>query len=178
MKRSKNLMAALVIAIGFLTAAESAFAIDFTKADKALLQRGRTVRKQLADSMTDGATELSRDKQRSVVQMELGYRIMSVKYQLNVIRKPEQRTMSFGLAAGDRNDIDSARGFWRVFPQKDGRTLLGYVVSVQLPAGLTNLLGKRLQQELEDSLIGLPRYIKKWVESPSGTRYHKMTAKR
>ena len=126
---------------------------------------------------TVGATELSSKDNRSVVLMELGYRIFSVKYELDVSRDNKNRTMSFGLAENRPHDIESARGYWRVFPQKDGRTLLEYAISVQLPAGLANLLSKRLQKELEDSLVGLPRYVKKWVEGPSGNRYRQMTAK-
>jgi hypothetical protein len=49
---------------------------------------------------------------------------------------------------------------------------------VKLPSGIVTFLGKRLEKELEDSIIGLPRYIKRWVEKPTGNRYRKMTARK
>ena len=127
---------------------------------------------------TVSAKELSRDKNRSLVRMELGYKFLSVEYHLDVKPIPEKNTVSFSLVPNRPHDIESVRGFWRLFPQKDGRTLVAYGVAVQVPAGIVTFLGNRLEKELEDGLIGLPRYIKKWVEKPTGNRYRKMTARK
>ena len=125
---------------------------------------------------TVSAEELSRDKNRSLVRMELGYKFLSVEYHLNVKPDPEKNTVSFSLVPNRPHDIESVHGYWRLFPQKDGRTLVAYGVAVKVPSGIVTFLGKRLEKELEDSLIGLPRYIKRWVEEPSGNRYRRLTA--
>jgi hypothetical protein len=55
---------------------------------------------------------------------------------------------------------------------------VAYGIAVKLPAGIVTFLGNRLERELEDGIIGLPRYIKRWVEKPTGNRYRKMTARK
>jgi ribosome-associated toxin RatA of RatAB toxin-antitoxin module len=127
---------------------------------------------------TVSAKELARDKNRSLVRLEMGYKFLSVEYHLNVKRSPENNTVSFTLVPSRAHDIDSVHGYWRLFPQKDGRTLIAYGVALKIPSGIVAFLGKRLEKELEDDLIGLPRYIKRWVEKPSGNRYRQMTAQK
>jgi ribosome-associated toxin RatA of RatAB toxin-antitoxin module len=127
---------------------------------------------------TVSAEELSRDKNRSLVRMKMGYKFLNIEYHLTVKPSREKNTVSFSLVPNRPHDIESAHGYWRLFPQKDGRTLVAYGIAVKIPAGIVTFLGKRLEKELEDSLIGLPRYIKRWVERPSGNRYRQMTAQK
>ncbi|MCP4197664.1 MAG: hypothetical protein GY762_10995 [Proteobacteria bacterium] len=124
------------------------------------------------------AKELSYKNDRSLVRMEMGYKFLSVEYHLTVKPNRDQNTVSFSLVPNRPHDIESVHGYWRLFPQKDGRTLVAYGIAVKLPSGIVTFLGKRLEKELEDSLIGLPRYIKRWVERPTGNRYRKMTARK
>jgi ribosome-associated toxin RatA of RatAB toxin-antitoxin module len=127
---------------------------------------------------TVSAKELSRENDRSLVRMEMGYKFLSIEYHLNVKPNREQNTISFSLVPSRPHDIESVHGYWRLFPQKDGRTLVAYGIAVKLPAGIVTFLGNRLERELEDGIIGLPRYIKRWVEKPTGNRYRKMTARK
>lgn len=122
-------------------------------------------------------TEIARSGDKSLIRMRLGYRILSVKYHVSVVRDEEKKMMSFTLATNRPHDIDNARGYWRLFPQKDGRTLVVYVVAVQVPAGIVTFLGDSIERKLERNLIGLPKYLKRWIESPEGSRYHALTAK-
>ncbi|MCP4599696.1 MAG: hypothetical protein GY847_04015 [Proteobacteria bacterium] len=127
---------------------------------------------------TVSTKELYRTKEHSLVHMELGYKILSVEYYLNVVRDPDKKMVSFTLVHNRPHDIEETRGYWRLFPQKDGRTLIAYAIAVQVPRGIVVFLGKSMEEEMEGDLIGLPKYIKRWVESPSGNRYRQMTAKK
>lgn len=124
------------------------------------------------------AVELKRQGDRSLVRLRLGYKLLSVKYHVDVVRKKEDLTMSFTLAKNLPHDITSTRGYWRLFPQPDGRTLVVYAISVQVPPGIVAFLGDKLEKSLERNLIGLPYYVKKFFDSPRSTPYRQMTAAR
>jgi hypothetical protein len=86
--------------------------------------------------------------------------------------------ISFKLVKNKPHDIEETKGYWRLFPQKDGRTLVAYVVAVQVPAGLVNLLGETMSDKLARALLDVPGKLKHWVEGPAGNRYRVMTAKK
>jgi ribosome-associated toxin RatA of RatAB toxin-antitoxin module len=124
------------------------------------------------------AKVLSRNGNKALVRMRLGYKLLSVKYHVNVIANDENKTLSFTLVNNRPHDIESTRGYWKLVPQDGGRTLVIYAVAVQLPAGIVNFLGDSLEKSLERNLIGLPAYVKEYVESPAGNQYRRMTAKK
>lgn len=121
------------------------------------------------------AKEVSRKDGDSLIRMLIGYKILSIKYHISITRDWATRTVTFKLAENKPHDIESTRGYWKLFPQADGRTLVAYAVAVQVPVGVVTFLGDSVERSLESSLIGLPRYLKKWVEGPSGGRYGKST---
>ncbi len=127
---------------------------------------------------TVAVKELQRKEKSSLIRMELGYKVLSIKYHVNIVSDPDKKMMSFKLVSNRPSDIEALRGYWRLFPQKNGRTLVGYGVALQLPAGIVAFLGTNLEEMFERHLIGLPEYLKKWVEDPSGNRYRQMTAKK
>lgn len=127
---------------------------------------------------TVSTVELTKSDSQSIVHMALGYKILSIEYQLSVVRHPEKNMMTFTMMQNRPHDIVDTRGYWRLFPQQDGRTLVAYAVALQIPPGIVAFLGTKIEKSLEKHLIGLPRYLKKWVESPSGHRYRNLAAKR
>jgi ribosome-associated toxin RatA of RatAB toxin-antitoxin module len=127
---------------------------------------------------TVSTKKVAYDGKQSLINMELGYKILTVKYSISVLPDPEKQTVTFSLARNRPHDIESTHGYWRLFPQKDGRTLVAYAIAVKVPAGIVNFLGDELENKLERYLLGLPKYLKEWVESPSGSRYREMVAKK
>ena len=115
--------------------------------------------------------EVSRKGGDSLIRMLIGYKILSIEYHITISRDWDHRTLTFTLAKNKPHDIQSTRGYWKLFSQPDGRTLVAYAVAVQIPAGVVAFLGDSVERSLESSLIGLPRYLKKWVEGPSGSQY-------
>ena len=77
--------------------------------------------------------EVSQKERSSLVRMRLGYKLLSVKYFLSVDRDWNQKTITFNLAKSRPHDIHATRGYWRLLPQPDGRTLVAYGIAVQLP---------------------------------------------
>ena len=127
---------------------------------------------------TTETKEVGRKGERSLVKFGLGYKILSVGYYLNVVHDQENKKITFNMVSSKPHDIENTSGYWRLFPQPDGRTLVAYAVSVQVPKGIVLFLGDSLEDKLERNLVGLPKYLKAWVESPSGSRYRTMTAKK
>jgi hypothetical protein len=127
---------------------------------------------------TVSAKEVARKGERSLVKMGLGYKLLTVGYYLNVVHDQEKMKISFNMVSSKPHDIENTSGYWRLFPQPNGRTLVGYAVAVQVPRGIVIFLGDSLENQLERNLIGLPKFLKKWIESPQGSRYRTMTAKK
>ena len=123
------------------------------------------------------ATELSRKNNRSLIKIRIGYKVLNIEYHMDVIRNEEGKTITFNLDGNKPHDIDSTKGYWKLMPQADGRTLVAYAVAVKVPAGIVAFLGKSTEEALERNVIGLPKYLKKYVESSAGQRYGRMTAK-
>ena len=126
---------------------------------------------------TVDAKEVSRKDNRSLVKMLLGYKILSIEYHITLIRDEKNKTFTFKLAGNQAHDIDSTKGYWKLMPQKDGRTLVAYAIAVQVPSGIVAFLGDSVEKSLERNLIGLPKYLKKYVEGSAGQRYGQVTAK-
>lgn len=122
--------------------------------------------------------EISQIGDHSLVRMKIGYKVLSIVYHLTIIRDWKKKTISFSLVKNKPHDIKSTRGYWRLFPQKDGRTLVCHVVALNMPPGMVAVLGEQAERELEWGLVGMPRYLKRYLEGPSGARYLQMTAKK
>ena len=121
--------------------------------------------------------EVYRNGEHSQISMKLGYKILNLGYHLNVSKDWENKTLSFTLAENRPHDIQATRGYWRLFPQPDGKTLVVYAVAAQVPQGISVFLGKTIEKDLERSLIGLPKYLKRYLESPEGLAYQQLSAK-
>jgi carbon monoxide dehydrogenase subunit G len=115
--------------------------------------------------------ELSRKGDRSLVRMRLGHPVISVTYHLEMLKEPAKRVLSFKQVGTHPSDLDDIRGYWRLFPQKDGRTLVVYVVALNVPMGIVNMVGPKFENETMHGILGIPQYLKKWVEGPGRALY-------
>jgi hypothetical protein len=127
---------------------------------------------------TVSCKELSRKGDTSLIRIEMGHKLLSIEYHLTVERDKPKYMISFKLVRNRPHDIEETRGYWRLFPQKDGRTLVAYVVATQVPMGIINLIGPEMEAKIERHLLGVPGVLKKWVEGPGGNRYRTLTAKK
>ena len=127
---------------------------------------------------TVAVTEVSRKGDSSLIHMEMGHQLIRAEYYMSVERNEEKRMLSFSLVKNKPHDIEDSRGYWRLFPQADGRTLVAYVVATQIPMGIINLISPDLVAKIERNLLGVPDYLKKWLESPHGDRYRAQVASR
>jgi ribosome-associated toxin RatA of RatAB toxin-antitoxin module len=125
---------------------------------------------------TVSVKELFRNGNRSLLRVEMGHKLFSFVYHLDVVSEPEKMKISFRLIQDRAHDIEDPRGYWRLFPQKDGRTLVAYVVAAQVPMGLINLIGSAMEEKIERHLLGMPGDLKVWIESSHRNSYHKMMA--
>jgi len=127
---------------------------------------------------TVGCKELSRKGDISLIRVEMGHKLLSIEYHLTVQRNKAKNMLSFKLVRNRPHDIEETRGYWRLFPQKDGRTLVAYVVATQVPMGIINLIGPEMEEKIQRHLLGVPGNLKRWVEGPAGNRYRTLTAKK
>lgn len=127
---------------------------------------------------TNALKEISRKGDRALLRVEMGYKFLSIVYHLEVEKDAAKRMISFKMASNRPHDIDDTRGYWRLFPQKDGKTLVVYAVSVNVPMGVINLIGPTMEEKIERNLLGIPGKLKEWLESPSGARYRSLVSQR
>jgi hypothetical protein len=107
--------------------------------------------------------EVSRRGGRSLVKMELGHELISVSYFVEVKADKSRWQIDYRLVTNKPHDIEAAHGYWRLFPQKGGRTLVAYVVAVQVPMGIVNLIPESLERKINRNLLSSPRYLRKWL---------------
>jgi hypothetical protein len=120
---------------------------------------------------TQEMKELSRKGNRMLVRMRLGHPIIQVQYHIEMRRNDAKKTLSFRMVRSHPSDVDDIRGYWRLFPQADGRTLVAYVVAFNVPMGIVNLVGKDFEAEAMDGILGAGGFLKEWLESPAGLKY-------
>jgi ribosome-associated toxin RatA of RatAB toxin-antitoxin module len=125
---------------------------------------------------TVAVTEVSRKGEQSLIHMEMGHALIRAEYYMTVERDRAKQMISFRLVKNRPHDIDDTRGYWRLFPQGDGKTLVAYVVATQIPMGIINLLSPDLIAKIERNLLGVPNDLKAWVEGPQGNRYRTAVA--
>lgn len=107
--------------------------------------------------------EISRREGRSLVKMELGHEMLSVSYFVEVKVDKSRWQIDYRLVTDKPHDIDAAHGYWRLFPQQGGRTLVAYVVAVQVPMGVVNLIPESLERKINRNLLASPRYLREWL---------------
>ncbi len=117
------------------------------------------------------ARELARRGRSSLIRMEMGHKLLRLLCHVNVTQRIQNRAIEFQLVKNRPHDIVDTRGYWRLFPQADGRTLVAYAVVVEVPMGIVNLLGETTEAKLQWGLLHSPQNLKKWIERQPSTRY-------
>ncbi len=115
--------------------------------------------------------EVSRKGNRHLVKMELGHKLLRITYFVEVDFDKKQKKIKFRLVTNRVHDIEATHGYWRFFPQKNGSTLVAYVVAVRVPMGLINLLPESVERKLEGGLLNIPTRLKRWIEGSNAARY-------
>lgn len=100
-----------------------------------------------------------------IVRMRQGTAVFSLIYHILVSRDPARHLTRFRLIKTLPHDIDEVSGFWRLFPQKDGRTLVAYAVTAKINLGALGLID-RVGHEIQLRLVGMPGHLKSWLETP------------
>ncbi len=125
---------------------------------------------------TVAVKELSRKGDRSLLQVRMGHKLLSIVYHLDLQRDAENMKINFHMVTNRAHDIEDTRGYWRLFPQKNGKTLVACVVAAQVPMGIINLIGPVMEEKIERHILGMPGNLKVWIESAHQNSYHKMMA--
>jgi hypothetical protein len=120
---------------------------------------------------TTGATELSRKGGSSLIRMKFGHPVVSVQFHVEMTRDEGKKVLSFRMIPDLPHDVDGVRGYWRLFGQPNDRTLIAYVVAIRAPMGLVNLIGPELGDRAIRALLGVPGYLKLWIEGPGRGKY-------
>lgn len=115
-------------------------------------------------SYTEEAKVLSRKDNKKLVRLKIGHPILGMINHMEMKENKTKHVISFKLVNTHPHDLQQIRGYWRLFPQKDGKTLVAYVIAIKVPMGLVNLASKDLENTAVTSLIGLPLDVKWWIE--------------
>jgi len=111
------------------------------------------------------AEEVIRHRNASAVRMVLGNRLFRFQYYLTVTRDEQKRTLRYRLNKKKPHDIGEARGYVRLFPQPNGRTLVAFTALVEVPfAPIVALMGDDVIRVLERRVLSVPHRLKRWVE--------------
>ena len=127
---------------------------------------------------TSSVKEVAKKGNTSLIHYKMGYKMINIEYYMEVKKDPKKHTMTFSLVENKPHDISMAKGYWRLFPQKGGRTLVAYVISAKVPMGVVNLLKDSWVPTIERNLVGAPGGVKKWIASPGGKKYFTATARK
>ena len=120
---------------------------------------------------TLGAREVSTKGGRSLVRMDLGHKLISVSFFLEVRTDRDKWQIDYKLVPGKPHDVEEVRGYWRLFPQSNGQTLVAYVTAVKVPMGLVNLIPEPLEKKINRNLLASPQYLRTWIHGEGGARY-------
>jgi len=110
---------------------------------------------------------------KTLIKMKIGHPVANVQYHAEMTENKDKWTLSFLMVENHPHDLDSIKGYWRLFPQKNGRTLAAYVVAVKAPMGIVQLAGDDLAKRAIRALLHIPGNVKRWVEGPNGVMYKK-----
>jgi len=127
---------------------------------------------------TTSVKEVEKRGDLSLVHYKMGYKLINLEYFVELKQDRSKYTLSFELVENRPHDILMARGYWRLFPQEGGRTLVAYVVSAKVPMGVVNLMNDDWHPMVEHQLVGAPSNIKRWLSTPAGRKYFTATARK
>ena len=113
---------------------------------------------------TDYCEPISRKGNRTLLKMKIGHPVVSVHFHVQTVEDEQKKALHFNLVSQYPHDIDSLKGYWRLFPQSGGRTLAAYVVSVQAPMGIVAIAGEDLAQGAIEALLNIPGDVRKWIK--------------
>ena len=99
---------------------------------------------------------------------------MESDYQLEGLPEDKDKhSLSFKMLTNFPHDLESIKGYWRLFPQKGGRTLIAYVVSVQAPMGIIAIAGNDLATRAIRALLKIPGDVRAWMRRNQGRKLMK-----
>lgn len=107
---------------------------------------------------------------REVVRMTQGTAVISVVYHLLATRDEPRRMLRFAMIDSLPHDIEDVRGFWRLFPQPDGTTVVAYGVAAHINLSVLGLID-RVGQEIQAHLLDMPAHLRRWLQGPGKGRY-------
>ncbi len=119
------------------------------------------------------AKEISRKPGRSLLRMRLGHPVIQVIYHVEMRPDLEKKTIAFSMVKNHQQDLDEIDGYWQLFPLAEKRTLVAYVVRVQVPMGIVNILSESFKKMALHGILGAPGHLKKWIEEKAPGRYRK-----
>jgi len=117
------------------------------------------------------ARAVQRRGEQTLVRMKLGHELLSVTYYVEVDTDRSRWQISYRLVDSKPHDLDEVRGYWRLFPQQDGRTLVAYIALVKVPIGVVSLIPEQLEKKINRNLLASPQYLREWLHGPAGARY-------
>jgi hypothetical protein len=115
--------------------------------------------------------EVSRKGGRRLVRMEIGHKLINVSYFVSVETDKAKWQVSYELVGSKPHDLDEVQGYWRLFPQKNGQTLVAYVTAVKVPMGVVNLIPDALEEKINRNLLASPQFLREWIHRAGPTRY-------
>jgi len=115
--------------------------------------------------------EVSQRGDRSLVRVVMGYALVNIEFFVKIRTDKSKWQMDFELAENRPHDIEAARGYWRLFPQPGGQTLVAYVTAVKVPMGVVNLIPESLEKKINRNLLACPKFLREWLEGAGASRY-------
>ncbi|HEY6727150.1 MAG TPA: SRPBCC family protein, partial [Polyangiaceae bacterium] len=94
--------------------------------------------------------------------LEQGNDLVSASYSVSLSHDLERREVRFWLDHSRPSDIDDVRGFFRVEPSDDGRSLITVAAALDLGPGLARLL---FENALERLILATPTQMKGVLEA-------------
>ncbi len=107
---------------------------------------------------------VSKKGDKTLLKMKIGHPVVSIHYHAQIIEDAKKKSLQFELVKNYPHDLDMLKGYWRLFPQKGGRTLVAYVVSVKAPMGIVSLAGKQLTHDAIWALLQIPGDVRTWLK--------------
>ncbi|MCP4600228.1 MAG: hypothetical protein GY847_06795 [Proteobacteria bacterium] len=109
---------------------------------------------------------------KKTVKMSLGNKYITVDFFLNLVSYNDSMEFAYSIDRSRPNDIEDTRGWLKLIPQPEGRTLVVFSTYAKVPFGmLIALMGDKVLYWIETRLLSVPKGLKKWVEGPTGAKY-------
>jgi ribosome-associated toxin RatA of RatAB toxin-antitoxin module len=108
---------------------------------------------------------VSKKGNKTLLKIKIGHPVVSIRYHAQITEDAAKKSLRFDLLTKYPHDIEMLKGYWRLFPQSGGRTLVAYVVSVKAPMGIVAIAGKELAHDAIWALLQIPGDIRAWMKS-------------